>query len=132
MGLIVEIITPKGKYATLDVASLTVKLTSGYRTILKDHTPLIGSLDYAPMHVHVNNKPEYYALHGGAINITKEKVILICNAIEHVKDIDIDRAKRAKERAETRLKSKDEDIDIKRAMLALKRALARIETYSKR
>ena len=131
MGFSLEIITPRGIYSTLEVDSLTIKLTSGYRTLLAGHTPLIGSLAYAPMHVVKNGKVDYYAVHGGAIDVTKEKVVIICNAIEHAKDIDAARAKAAKERAENRLQNKDSNLDIKRAQLALQRALARLETIEK-
>ena len=131
MGFSLEIITPRGIYSTLEVDSLTIKLTSGYRTLLSGHMPLIGSLAYAPMHVIKNGKVDYYAVHGGAIDVTKEKVVIICNAIEHAKDIDAARAKAAKERAEKRLQKKDSNLDIKRAKLALERALARLETIDK-
>lgn len=131
MGFSLEIITPRGIYSTLEVDSLTIKLTSGYRTLLSGHMPLIGSLAYAPMHVIKNGKVDYYAVHGGAIDVTKEKVVIICNAIEHAKDIDAARAKAAKERAENRLQKKDSNLDIKRAKLALERALARLETIDK-
>lgn len=130
MGFLLEIVTPRGVYFKKEVDSLTVKLTSGYRTILKGHTPLIGSLAYAPMHTISGGKVDNYALHGGAINVTKEKVTLIVNAVEHAKDIDVARAKAAKERAESRLSKKDPDLDIKRAQLALSRALVRIEVNS--
>lgn len=132
MSFKVEIITPKGMYASKDVESLTLKLTSGYRTILSGHAPLIGSLHYAPMHFVENGKTYHFALHGGAINVTKEKVVLIVNAIEAVEDIDIERARKAKERAEKRLKEKDINLDVKRAELALLRAIARIDTYEKK
>ena len=130
MGFLLEIVTPRGVYFKKEVDSLTVKLTSGYRTILKGHTPLIGSLAYAPMHTISGGKVDNYALHGGAINVAKEKVTLIVNAVEHAKDIDVARAKAAKERAESRLSKKDPDLDIKRAQLALSRALVRIEVNS--
>lgn len=131
MGFSLEIITPRGIYSTLEVDSLTIKLTSGYRTLLAGHMPLIGSLAYAPMHVSKNGQVDYYAVHGGAIDVTKEKVVIICNAIEHAKDIDAARAQAAKERAENRLQNKDSNLDIKRAKLALERALARLETIDK-
>lgn len=127
MEFSLEIITPRGIYLEEKVTSLTIKLTSGYRTFLAGHTPLIGSLDYAPAHIIKNGKTDFYAVHGGAINVTKEKVIVICNAIEHAEDIDVARAKASKERAEQRIKSKDPNIDIKRARLALARALARLK-----
>ena len=131
MGFLLEIITPRGIYFNEEVDSLTIKLSSGYRTFLKGHIPLIGSLAYAPMHLVKNGKMEEYAVHGGAINVTKEKISVICNAIENKKDIDKARALAAKERAENRLKDKDPNLDIKRAQLALQRALIRLELSSK-
>lgn len=131
MDFLVEIITPQGIYLSKKIDSLTIKLTSGYRTFLAGHLPLIGSLDYAPMHLSVDGKIIYYAIHGGAINVTKEKIVLICNAIEEQSEIDEARALAAKERAEKRLKEKDENLDIKRAQLALQRAVARLQTLGK-
>ena len=131
MGFLLQIITPKGVYLEKEVQSLTVKLGSGYRTLLAGHAPLIGTLAYAPMHFVKDGKLEEFAVHGGAINVTKEKVCLVCNAIESKKEIDKNRAKAAKERAEKRLKDKDPDLDIKRAELALQRALVRLELSGK-
>ena len=131
MGFSLEIITPRGIYLTEEVDSLTIKMTTGYRTFLAGHMPLIGSLDYAPMHLVKNGKLENYAVHGGAINVTKEKTTVICNAIESADEIDKDRALAAKERAEKRLKEKDPNIDLKRAALALQRSLIRLEVLNK-
>lgn len=123
------IISPEGVYFNDEVESLTLKLTSGYRTILAGHAPLIGSLHYAPMHFIKDGKIEHFSLNGGAINITKEKVALIVNSIEAKDDIDIERARKSKERAKARLASKDPNIDMKRAQAALYRAISRIKTY---
>ena len=131
MSFKVDIVTPKGLYASLSVSSLTLKLISGYRTILEGHAPLIGSLDYATMHLVRNGKEEHYTLLGGAINVKKDKVVLLTNAIEAKDEIDLDRALAAKTRAEERLSSSDPNLDVKRAELALKRALVRIETVKK-
>jgi len=132
MTFSLEIVTPRGIYLTGQVDSLTIKLTTGYRTILAGHMPLIGSLAYAPMHLVLNGKRQDYAIHGGAINITKEKVSVVCNAIERDSEIDKERALAAKERAEKRLKEKDSDIDLKRAQLALQRSLIRLEVIGKK
>lgn len=126
---LLEIVTPRGLYFSNNVESLSIRLTSGYRTFLKGHIPLIGALDYAPMHLIMNGKKIFYAVHGGAINVTKEKITVICNAIERQDEIDIVRAKDAKKRAEDRLSSNDPNIDIKRARVALLRAIARIKTF---
>lgn len=130
MSFKLAIISPRGLYFEKDVDSLTIKLTSGYRTILAHHIDLIGALSYAPMHIICNGKREDYAIHGGAISIKANKVSLIVNAVEAKHDIDVKRAKDAKSRAEERLKTKGKDpnLDVKRAELALLRAIARIRT----
>ena len=126
------IVSPRGCYLNEEVESLTVKLTTGYRTILAKHAPLIGALGYGPMHIVKNGKTIYYALHGGAINITNEQVTLMVNAIERKDEIDLERAKEAKKRAEDRLRNRhDPDVDVKRAQLALYRALSRIDTVNR-
>lgn len=130
MSFPLRIVTPRGLYFEGEVESLTIKLSSGYRTFLKGHIPLIGALEYAPMHYVRNGKSEFFAVHGGAINVEKDKITVITNAIEAKSDIDINRARAAKERAEERLKSTDPNIDMKRAKVALLRALARIKTYN--
>ena len=131
MGFSLEIITPRGIYLSEEVDSLTIKMTTGYRTFLAGHMPLIGSLAYAPMHLLKDGKVENFAVHGGAINVTKEKVSVVCNAIERADEIDKDRALAAKERAEKRLAEKDPNIDLKRAQLALQRSLIRLEVLEK-
>ena len=67
-----------------------------------------------------------------AISIKDNKVTLIVNAVEAKEDINIERAKAAKARAEERLTSKDINIDVKRAELALRRALTRINTFEEK
>lgn len=130
MSFKLAIISPKGIYLEEEVDSLSVKLTSGYRTILAHHISLIGALAYAPMHFVKGTKIEYFAIHGGAISVKDNRVSLIVNGIEAKKDIDIERAKEAKKRAENRLDNKNDiNIDVERARHALLRAIARIKTY---
>ena len=125
------VVTPRGEYFKKEVESLTIKLTTGYRTILTGHMALIGALDYAPMHIVINGETSYFAVSGGAINIKPDgSVTLLVNAIEAKEDIDLARAKAAQERALARLAIKEsDDNDYKRASLALKRAIARIKTF---
>ena len=96
MSFKLAIISPKGLYLEKDVDSLTIKLTSGYRTILSHHADLIGALSYAPMHFVSEGKTYNFAIHGGAISIKSNKVSLIVNAVEAKEDIDINRAKASK------------------------------------
>ena len=125
------VVTPKGIYFDKEVESLTIKLTTGYRTILTGHMALIGALDYAPMHIILDGETKYFAVSGGAINIKPDgSVSLLVNSIEAKEDLDLARAKAAQERALAKLAVKEiTDDDYKRASLALKRAIARIKTF---
>ena len=57
--------------------------------------------------------------------ILGEKVTLLAEVAEWPEEIDLERARKAEDRARERLNRKDADLDVARAELALKRALAR-------
>lgn len=128
MSFKLSIVTPKGLYEEVIVDSLNIKMTSGYRTFLSGHAPLVGSLDIGIMHILKDGKMIYYAIHKGAINVKKDEIVIITSAIEKSNEIDIERAQKSLTRANERLNNnKDINIDVKRAKLALQRALTRIE-----
>lgn len=128
MSFKLSIVTPKGLYEEIFVDSLNIKMTSGYRTFLSGHAPLVGSLDIGIMHILKDGKTIYYAIHKGAINVKKDEIVIITSAIEKSNEIDVDRAQKSLSRANERLNNnKDINIDVKRAKLALQRALTRIE-----
>jgi F-type H+-transporting ATPase subunit epsilon len=61
--------------------------------------------------------------------VLPDRVIVLVQSAERAEEIDIDRAQRAKQRAEERLKRfSDPEIDMERAREALRRAIARLET----
>ena len=73
-----------------------------------------------------NGKRQEYAIAGGLFYFRGNKAEILTDAIEEKSEIDVDRAKAAKERAEKRLQEKAHDTDIYRAEVALLRAMARI------
>ena len=63
---------------------------------------------------------------GGFAEVTGEKVTIVAESAEKGREIDVDRAKRALERAEKRLTAaKTENIDWARAEAAMRRSLMR-------
>lgn len=72
------------------------------------------------------------AVSGGFLEVRPDQVTILAQAAETSEQIDVERAKRAKERAEERLRAQNQDnIDFKRAELALKRAINRISVAEK-
>ena len=73
------------------------------------------------------------AVSGGFIEVRKGKVVILAESAELPGEIDVDRAQASKERAERRLKDKQQaEVDFLRAEMALQRALNRIDVYHHR
>lgn len=127
-----EIITPE-KTAYKDVIdSITIPGTLGSFQVLKDHAPLISSFEVGVITVQKNGNKNYFSTSGGSVEVEKNKVLVLADSVEKVDEIDVDRAKQAKERAEQRLATKHEaEINESRAEAALKRAVNRINTRLK-
>jgi F-type H+-transporting ATPase subunit epsilon len=65
----------------------------------------------------------------GFAEVLPDRVIVLVQSAERAEEIDIERAGRAKLRAEERLKRfSDPEIDMERARESLRRAIARLET----
>ena len=64
--------------------------------------------------------------HAGFAEILQEEVVILAEIVEWPEEIDLDRAKAARDRAEERIHSKTPETDVMRAETALQRALARI------
>ena len=62
---------------------------------------------------------------GGFVEILQDKITVLAEGVQWPDEIDVDRAKRAEERARERLEKKQAGTDVVRAEAALKRALAR-------
>lgn len=127
------IYTPYGKYFDGNATFLEVHSEKYNLGILPGHAPLVSTVDICKMIIRTEQDTFIYACGGGAINITKEKVTLLLDAIERVDEIDLERAKEAKLRAEKRLEEayKNDTIDVNRAKIALLKALNRINLVSK-
>jgi len=127
-----EVLTPEKLIFNEKVESVTVPGTKGRFQVLKDHAPLISTIDIGVIDLKKNNERDHFTTGGGTIEVLKNKVTILVDSIEKVEDIDVDRAEKAKERAEERLVKKNvEDVDALRAELALKRAVNRINAKNK-
>ena len=110
-----------------DVDEIVLHTTSGQIGILKDHIPITTSLEVGVTKAKVGEKYKYFATMGGVFQFKDNNAIILTDVCEDSCDIDVARAKAAKERAEARLSEIKADIDSKRAQAALARALARLQ-----
>ena len=127
-----EVVTPDRLVAkeTVDIVMAVGAL--GEFGILPNHVPFLTTLQPGELRYRKGNQLEYIAITGGFAEVSNNKVTILAEAAERAKEIDVDRARRARERAERRLAmAKTEAIDYLRAEAALKRALVRLKISEK-
>lgn len=107
---------------------MVVPAAEGELGVLKNHAPLICALNIGVMRYTLpDGTKRHIALGQGFMEVIDNEVKVLAETAEHGADIDILRAKAAKERAERRLAAREQNINYTRARLALARAMARIK-----
>ncbi|MBB5174069.1 F0F1 ATP synthase subunit epsilon [Texcoconibacillus texcoconensis] len=127
-----NVVTPDGKVYEGDVEMVSVKTSEGGLGILPGHLPLVTPLTIGAVRAKKDGNIQLIAVNGGFMEVRSDEVNVLAESAELPSDIDVARARAAKERAERRLdKAKKDDIDFKRAELALKRAINRLDVAEK-
>lgn len=121
-----EVVTPQAKVYSQDIRFVVLPGAEGELGILPEHAPMVSALKTGLVRVQHEGNTLKIAVSGGFAEVRSSKVTVLANAAEREDEIDVERAKAAKERAEQRLAAKDPDIDLVRAEAALKRALNRL------
>lgn len=127
-----DVITPDKKAFSGEVKFVVVRTELGELGILPRHADLVAALEIAPLRIDLpGGTRQFMAIFGGFMEIKNNVITIVTPNCELPDEIDEDRAKRAKARAEERLKSRNADIDFHRAELALQRSLLRIDVKHK-
>jgi F-type H+-transporting ATPase subunit epsilon len=126
-----EIVTPAGAMMEADVDEIQVPGAEGYFGILPGHTPLLASLRVGELWYRAGSDTKHMAISFGFVEVRPDKVTILANGAEKAIDIDVDRAKVAKKRAEERLSNATADMDIERARVALLRSLSRLRVAAR-
>ena len=127
--LFVEVITPSKQAFNGKAKSVTIPGTLGSFQVLFNHAPILSSFEIGVIKIEdVDSKKQIFATGGGTVEVRNNKVIVLAESFESPEEIDVERAKRAMERAKERLaKKREEKIDVARAEAALKRAINRLK-----
>ena len=130
-----EIISPEKKVYSGKVKSVTIPGTKGNFQVLFNHAPLISTFEIGIIKLGLSDdSTKIFTTSGGSAEVLNNKVLILSDTVEPIDNIDLERARSAKVRAEDRLTNKGVIIDVDRARAALARALNRIkasEKYSK-
>ena len=121
-----KIVTPDRVFYQGEVSMVEFNTTEGEIGVLKGHVPTTVIISPGILTITEAEETKEAALHAGFAEILQNEVVILAEIIEWPEEIDEERAKRARERAEERLRTKSPETDILRAETALQRAMARI------
>ncbi|WP_353948930.1 ATP synthase F1 subunit epsilon [Sporolactobacillus sp. Y61] len=126
-----EIVTPAGKVYEGDVHMVCVRSANGDMGILPHHMPIVAPLQIALVRLkHEDEKiTDYAAVHGGFIQVSRDRITILSEAAEMKDQIDVERAKKAKAEVDAALDRLHETSEgYYEARLKQKRAELRLET----
>ena len=130
-GLRLDIVTPDKVVLNAEVDYVGACGVDGQFGLMPQHAPLLSALTVGDLYYRQGNETHWVFIAGGFAQISDNKVTVLAECAELASDIDVERAKEAKARAEQRLADPKPDVDLVRAELALQRAVARIRVASR-
>jgi F-type H+-transporting ATPase subunit epsilon len=126
-----EIVTPE-KLVVKDVAEeAQIPGKNGYLGILPGHAPLITELAVGEITYRIGNVRKHICVAWGFAEVLPNKVTVLAETAERPDEIDVNRAAKAKERAEQQLNSGSQDVDYDAVQSALERAETRLDVAKK-
>ncbi|MDJ0624625.1 MAG: F0F1 ATP synthase subunit epsilon [Desulfocapsaceae bacterium] len=125
-----EVVTPTGAVVDDDVDIVNAPGYGGDFGVLANHAPFLSTVKIGLLTFEKGSSRESLMISGGFCEVSNNKITFLVESAEYGKQIDVDRAMKAKERAEKRLaqiSQSTDSINRARAEAALQRALARIK-----
>ncbi len=126
-----QVISPDRIFYDGDVEMVELTTSEGEMGVLKGHIPLTAILVPGILRIKEDGQVRKAALHDGFVEVFQDHMTILAESCEWPEEIDVNRAKEAKIRAERRLSSGDDNVNIARAEMALRKSLIRIELGQK-
>jgi F-type H+-transporting ATPase subunit epsilon len=125
------IVTPERSVVHEQVDELQIPGAGGYFGVLPGHAPLFSELKVGEVSYRKADRWTFLAVAWGFVEVLPNAVRILAETAERAHEIDLERATRAKQRAEERIARGGDETDYNRAMIALERAIIRIQVAEK-
>ena len=128
-----EVVTPEKVTVSQEVEMVVAPGALGEFGVLEGHVAFLSGIVPGELRYASGGQTEHLAVAAGFAEVFSNRVSVLVDAAEKAQEIDVERARRAMERAKERLAMDraTEEIDFIRAEVALKRAIARIKVAEK-
>jgi F-type H+-transporting ATPase subunit epsilon len=125
MTLEVEVVSPEAILFEGQAEMVVARtLGGGDIAFLTGHVSFLGALDDWPLRVIQEDGQVTFAVHGGFVEVSNDRVTVLSDVAEQSNAIDVARATAAFEKAEAAMRADPEDTD---AQEAVRRASTRLE-----
>ena len=121
-----QIVTPDGLAYEGMIESLLVHTNDGDIEFLANHIDYVTTLGIGKARIKEHGKDRYASVSGGFVTISEGRATLVAITFEFAENIDLERAKLAKEKAKEILSTSNDSKTIEMAKLKLQRAISRI------
>ena len=126
-----DIVTPERALTREDVDEVVVPGAEGDFGILPGHTPMLATLRVGELWYRKGNDRHYLAVAFGFVEVLPDRVTILARIGEHAHEIDLERAERARRRAEEMLNVPHatplSDDQFERARISLMKSMIRIQ-----
>ena len=128
-----EVVTPARVVLEKDVDSVVAPGSEGEFGVLPNHVSFLSGIVPGELRYTAGSEKEALSVTAGFAEVFRNKVSILVDAAERAPEIDVERARKAMERAKERLSRdrSDKEIDYVRAEAALRRAVARLKVVQK-
>ena len=125
--ILLELVTPERLVLSEEVDEAVLPGFEGEFGVLPGHTQFLAILNIGILRYQKGSETRKIALGGGYAEVTPERVVVMADTAEHADEIDVERAQRARDRAEAALKELSLDDEAYAKVYAeLQRALVRM------
>jgi len=125
--ILLEIVTPEKKVLSETVDIVVAPGELGEFGVLPGHVPFLCKLKVGELRYRVGAVARLVSIMGGYAEVANNQVTILATAAEEAAEIDVVRAKAARERAERRIAEARDKLEFARAQAALQRAMARLK-----
>ena len=124
--LLLEVVTPEGLLLREEVDEVIAPGEEGYFGVLPGHTPFLATLGIGSLMYRKGAEKLFLTSFWGFCEVLPDRVNILAEVGERGSAIDVERAEKAKERAEQRMKSLRDEAEYREAQAEYMKAVVRL------
>lgn len=130
--ILLDIVTPEKRVLSETVDIVVAPGEEGEFGALPGHIPFLCKLKVGELRFRIGAASHSVSIMGGYAEVLPNRVTILATAAEEAAQIDVVRARAARERAERRISEAKDKMEFTRAQAALQRAMARLKVAEKK